>query len=326
MGYFNIRQMRYVLAFLCIVGIVAILHQKINAQSSPLEDVYEPGDIEKTVKCKTNFVERRRLPAAASSAPERPAQLYVVTPTYRRVEQLAELTRLGQTLLTVPDLLWIVVEDADSCSPVVAALLDRMGMPYVHLASPMPSQYRKMFYVPRGVSNRRAALKWLRAETSPPPGVLYFLDDDNTIDIRLLEQIRLTKKVSMFPVGLVADFLVSSPIVQDGHVTGWLDGWIVDRHFPVDMAGFALNLRVLQASNGTMPYLAGYEEDRLLQALNVRMEDIEPLANQCTEILVWHTKTNKNKPPALTAEVYKHPNSNVASLVENMQRVAMATT
>ena len=40
--------------------------------------------------------------------------IYVITPTYQRVEQIAELLRLGQTLLHIPSLHWIVVEDSSS--------------------------------------------------------------------------------------------------------------------------------------------------------------------------------------------------------------------
>ena len=46
------------------------------------------------------------------SEPSKPL-LYVMTPTYRRATQLADLTRLAQTLMLVPTLHWIVVEDAE---------------------------------------------------------------------------------------------------------------------------------------------------------------------------------------------------------------------
>jgi beta-1,3-glucuronyltransferase len=36
----------------------------------------------------------------------------VITPTYPRYAQIAELTRLGQTLQHVQNLIWIVAEDA----------------------------------------------------------------------------------------------------------------------------------------------------------------------------------------------------------------------
>ena len=60
--------------------------------------------------------------------------IYIITPTYRRPEQTAELTRLGQTLLHVPAIHWIVVEDANTISRQVAQLLERLAIPYTHLS------------------------------------------------------------------------------------------------------------------------------------------------------------------------------------------------
>lgn len=59
--------------------------------------------------------------------------IYVITPTYRRPEQIPDLTRLAQTLLHVPALHWIVVEDQNSTSPIIGDLLHRFGMPNTHL-------------------------------------------------------------------------------------------------------------------------------------------------------------------------------------------------
>lgn len=54
---------------------------------------------------------------------------------------------------------------------------------------------------------------------------------------------RSTRKVSVFPVGLVTDSQVSSPILSmSGKVIDFYDGWLGRRQFPVDMAGFAVNL------------------------------------------------------------------------------------
>lgn len=53
-----------------------------------------------------------------------------------------------------------------------------------------------------------------------------------------------TEKVTMWPVGLVTDLGVSSPIVKNGRVVGFYDGWNGQRKFPVDMAGFAINLQL----------------------------------------------------------------------------------
>lgn len=53
--------------------------------------------------------------------------IYFVTPTYKRREQIAELTRLGQTLMHIPRLHWIVADDIDACNTYLDALLDRFG-------------------------------------------------------------------------------------------------------------------------------------------------------------------------------------------------------
>lgn len=62
------------------------------------------------------------------------------------------------------------------------------------------------------------------------------------------------------------------------------------------MAGFAVNLEYLALSpNATMPYRAGYEEDEFLKSIGLQLAHIEPKASNCSEILVWHTQTKKEK-------------------------------
>lgn len=87
-------------------------------------------------------------------------------------------------------------------------------MPFTHISSPMPDMYRSLSLVPRGVANRRAAIQWIRGNAQRP-GVLYFGDDDNTFDLKLFDEIRNTRMVSMFPVGLVGQYAVSAPIVKE---------------------------------------------------------------------------------------------------------------
>jgi hypothetical protein len=44
--------------------------------------------------------------------------------------------------------------------------------------------------------------------------VVYFADDDNAYDTRIFEEVRATVRISVFPVGLVQEFGISSPIVR----------------------------------------------------------------------------------------------------------------
>lgn len=116
--------------------------------------------------------------------------IYVITPTFPRVEQMAEMTRLSQTLMHVPKLHWIVAEDARSKSPELEALLQRTGLAYTYVLGAMPESFRKKKgNKPKGVANRLAGLQWIRDHANDN-GVMFFADDDNTYDIRLFEEVR----------------------------------------------------------------------------------------------------------------------------------------
>ncbi|XP_028166807.1 galactosylgalactosylxylosylprotein 3-beta-glucuronosyltransferase S [Ostrinia furnacalis] len=241
--------------------------------------------------CSVNFNDTRPHMAVKSDL----KVIYYVTPTYPRPEQIPELTRLSHTLMHVPRIHWIIADDQPLCSEPVLSVLKRSGLPFTHISSPKPYPNRVTNF-PRGVSNRRAALTWLANNVKE--GILYFGDDDNTIDLQLFEEMRQTKKVSMFPVGLIGAYGVSSPVVKDGKVIAFFDSWSASRMFPVDMAGFAVNMEFLKPS-ASMPYILGHEEDGFLVSLGLKMEDIEPLADNCSKVLVWHTRTMKYKKPTL---------------------------
>ncbi|XP_042883834.1 galactosylgalactosylxylosylprotein 3-beta-glucuronosyltransferase P-like [Penaeus japonicus] len=243
-------------------------------------------------------------------------KIYVITPTYRRPEQVAELTRLSQTLMLVPNLHWLVAEDAVAPTRQVLAFLESCSVPHTYLLGRSSRRY-KGASKPRGVSNRNAGLKWLKAHASE--GVIYFADDDNTYDYRIFQEIRVTRQVSMFPVGLVTRLGVSSPIVAEGKVIGFYDGWIAGRKFPVDMAGFAVNVKFyLERRAPLMPYSVGFEEDGFLKALQFSPGDIEPLADNCTKILVWHTRTVKSLPAVKMPESDKVLKTNLKHLRSQM--------
>lgn len=124
--------------------------------------------------------------------------IYLITPTYSRPTQKADLTRMAQTLMLVPNIVWVVVEDAEDITQLVGRLLLSKDVPFVHLSAKTPSSKKPKIYHAyeshaRGVEQRNMGLKWIRerAQTSQliRNGVLYFADDDNTYDIQLFEEV-----------------------------------------------------------------------------------------------------------------------------------------
>lgn len=99
-------------------------------------------------------------------------------------------------------------------------------------------------------------------------------------------QIRTTKRVSVWPVGLVGGLRFERPLVENGRVVGFYTAWKPNRPFPVDMAGFAVALPLLLANReARFDLLAerGYLESSLLQSL-VSIEELEPKAENCTKV------------------------------------------
>uniref|UniRef100_A0A914DSJ0 Galactosylgalactosylxylosylprotein 3-beta-glucuronosyltransferase n=1 Tax=Acrobeloides nanus TaxID=290746 RepID=A0A914DSJ0_9BILA len=134
--------------------------------------------------------------------------IFFVTPTGPRLEQKADLIRLAQTLSHIPNLYWIVVEDADEPSTWIKGILERSKLSYIHLAILTPLKMKLKdtdpnWKLPRGVVQRNTALRWIRTNFgSLKKGVIYFGDDDNTYDWRLFEEIRNINKAGVWPVGL----------------------------------------------------------------------------------------------------------------------------
>ena len=216
--------------------------------------------------------------------------IYVITPTFTRPTQLPDLTRLANTLRLVPRLHWLVAEDQTNTSASVAELLVAAGVSYTHLAAARPPEMEGK-QIGRGVFNRRAALEWVR-EQGEESGVIYFADDDNAYDVRIFEEIRNTVKVSVFPVGCINGYGVSSPIVQNGTITGFFDAFQGGREFAMDMAGFAVSVSLFKSRpEATMPIELYYLEEGFLKSLGVSKAELEPRAKLCTKVWVWHTRT-----------------------------------
>jgi len=231
--------------------------------------------------------------------------IYAITPTYARWTQKADLTRLSQTLMHVPNLHWIVVEDSDKKTTLVTDFLRICGLTYTHLNAITDHKYKLKkddpnWLMPRGVAQRNEGLSWIRKNVPENiEGVLYFMDDDNTYSLRVFEEIRSTKVASVWPVGLSGGLKFEGPGACKGHkVLSWYTAWKPERPFPIDMAGFAVNLKlVFQYGNAAFSNQTprGYLESDFLTGLHLSIHDMEPKAENCSEVLVWHTRTEKPK-------------------------------
>nr|XP_061801430.1 galactosylgalactosylxylosylprotein 3-beta-glucuronosyltransferase 1-like [Nerophis lumbriciformis] len=229
--------------------------------------------------------------------------IYVITPTYRRPMQKADLTCLANTLLNVANLHWIVVEDSQKRTSLVSRLLHETELNYTHLNVQTPANSIKHARpgqkFPRGTLQRNLALQWLRAtfnDHNTQPGIVYFADDDNAYSLKVFDEMRSTKKVSVWPVPFVGGLRYESPKVNSlGKVYGWSVVYDPHRPFALDMAGFAVNLHLILSKPHAYFKLdakGGYQESSLLMEL-VTLNDLEPKAANCTKVLVWHTRTEK---------------------------------
>lgn len=180
-------------------------------------------------------------------------RIFVVTPTYARAERLADITRMAQTLMLVPDIEWVVVEDGSYKMPAVERVLARSGLAYHYITAETPPTYRGVWTV-SGNHQRNAGIDFVlhhRQHRLPlhTRAVIYFGDDDNAYDYRLFDEyIRKVRRVGVWAVGLAGGVLVVAPHVDErsGLVTGWDGDYRREfDEFLMDVAGFAVGVEYL---------------------------------------------------------------------------------
>lgn len=106
----------------------------------------------------------------------------------------------------------------------------------------------------------------------------------------------------------------------------FLDSWVAGRRWPVDMAGFAVNLSYMsQYPRVNMPFKPGYEEDLFLRSIDLHIDQIEPKGTNCTEVLVWHTQTKNKKSAVVRLEQqYLDDRSNLGALFRSLRAMGVA--
>nr|CAI99631.1 beta-1,3-glucuronosyltransferase [Ciona savignyi] len=267
------KKMKVKVAQLCFLGIVLvgilILRQNVGSV------VYKRN----TVVCTDTRLEhkgKKKLPL-----------IYGITSTYTRHVQIAELTRLSQTLMHIPMFHWLLTEDAHSKTDLVAHFLNHSNLSYTHLFHKNNSTSRLV----KDLNTRNNALRWIRENVQPSTNaILYFMDDDNTYSLRVFDEIRKTKRGRAWPVGLSAGLLHEGPIeCKDGKAVRWNVHWWPQRTVPIDMAGFAIHVKVL-FEKPTSEFTDREDiESVFLESLGFNRDNME--VNYCKDVLVWHTQT-----------------------------------
>ena len=101
---------------------------------------------------------------------------------------------------------------------------------------------------------------------------------------------RRTKRIGVWPVGLSGGVRWEGPVVENGTVVRFHSGWAAGRKFPIDMAAFAINLKVLlndkPKAEWNMNAKPGFLETDFLQSLGAVRNELEPLAENCTKVCV----------------------------------------
>ncbi|XP_037936022.1 galactosylgalactosylxylosylprotein 3-beta-glucuronosyltransferase I [Teleopsis dalmanni] len=236
-------------------------------------------------------------------------KIYAITPTYARPAQKAELTRLSHLFMLVPNLHWILIEDANATTMLVRNLLERAGLTQrsTQLNIKTPEAFKLQnkdpnWIKPRGVEQRNLALTWLRSNVDPEKhSIVFFMDDDNSYSVELFAEMNKieAERVGVWPVGLVGGLMVEKPLLSadNTEVIGFNAAWRPERPFPVDMAAFAISTDLFfKYPQALFSYEVqrGYQESEILRHLTTRKQ-LQPLANKCRDVLVWHTRTEKTK-------------------------------
>lgn len=110
---------------------------------------------------------------------------------------------------------------------------------------------------------------------------------------------RDTQRVSVWPVGLAGQLPVERPILNSANqVIGFNSVWRPMRKYPLDMAGFAIGLSYYihkSSPKFNADLEIGYQETYLLNQLLDSYAELEPKADNCSQVYVWHTQTAKFK-------------------------------
>lgn len=239
--------------------------------------------------------------------------IYVITPTYIRKTEKADLTSVLQAAaLSGLNIQMIIVEDTTRDTPNSMLLNIQCDYPKMNPNVNITVLTQKTVNKKnghRGVFQRNAGLEWVVKHQKNTSAIVYFGDDDNTYDQRVYHEFSQIGRdgtlIGLLPVGMAGGVEWEGPICEDGKIKKYHTNYRGDRTFALDMAGFAFTVQALLTSGARMdenwpggrletyfattvtgiPKKAWWDLDEKEKA------KVMPLADCCTKVYVWHTKT-----------------------------------
>jgi hypothetical protein len=124
---------------------------------------------------------------------------------------------------------------------------------------------------------------------------------------RLFDELRRTKRAGIFGVAFSSNLLYDRCVVDPdtGKVSKIL-GWTNKFKYPIDMGGFSVHTYSIRGARFHHEWPSGSLESNFLNQIVDKVEDLEPLANNCTSIYAWHVKTMVgNKKPRTDDQDYE---------------------
>ena len=119
------------------------------------------------------------------------SKIYIIsTVSISRTTELADLTRMGNTLRLVPNLCWILVERSAIKSEKLVKYLENLNLEHIYLNKEI-EYYEHHSSEDIEVILQNVGLEWLRNNSSIIgfKGVVHFLKIENSYDKKIFEEV-----------------------------------------------------------------------------------------------------------------------------------------
>lgn len=209
--------------------------------------------------------------------------LILVTCTYSRpgridsIKKIAELIKIRYSGTTR----WIVVENGPQIDKEVQKILPENAI-YLALESKSIT----------GEMQRNYALEYIKNNNLI--GIVYDMNEHNTYNPQIFHELRKMKKdVAFLPVGVSSLEYIEKPIISNGKFVRW-EGSYLQRKYPVSIAGFAFNSKLLKNLNPPLWDSSSYgeSETKFLEKILNNVDEAQFLCDDCSKVYVWIRREN----------------------------------